>query len=263
MRIAVVGKYVDLADSYKCLNEALVHGGIANECRVELDARRLREDRAGGLPESVAHRRRHPGADGLRPARHRGQDRGGALRAREARSRSSASASACRWRSSSSRATSAASSAPTRPRSTRRRRIPVIDLMPEQRGLTQKGGTMRLGAYPCVLAEGSLARKLYGKSKISRAPPPSLRVQQRLPRAARERGPASAPGVSPDGGLVEMVELARPPVVPRLPVPPRVQVAPDRLPSAVQGLHPRRARSTRRARDAKRRCCGGLKVVKR
>ena len=46
VRIAVVGKYVDLTDSYKSLNEALVHGGIANECRVELDVRRLREDRA-------------------------------------------------------------------------------------------------------------------------------------------------------------------------------------------------------------------------
>ncbi len=40
---------------------------------------------------------------------------------------------------------------------------PVIDLMPEQRGVTKKGGTMRLGAYPCVLAEGTLARRLYGK----------------------------------------------------------------------------------------------------
>ncbi len=64
---------------------------------------------------------------------------------------------------------------------------PVIDLMTEQRGLTQKGGTMRLGAYPCVLAEGSLARKLYGKKQDLRAPPPPLRVQQRLPRAARGR----------------------------------------------------------------------------
>src|SRR5262249_62070600 len=44
---------------------------------------------------------------------------------------------------------------------------PVIDLLPEQRGLTKKGGTMRLGAYPCVIAEGSRARKLYKKHKIS------------------------------------------------------------------------------------------------
>jgi CTP synthase len=42
---------------------------------------------------------------------------------------------------------------------------PVIDLMEEQRGITQKGGTMRLGAYPCVLKKGSLASKLYGTTK--------------------------------------------------------------------------------------------------
>src|SRR5439155_16371799 len=44
---------------------------------------------------------------------------------------------------------------------------PVIDLMGTQRGLTQKGGTMRLGAYPCVPEEGSLARRLYNRQKIS------------------------------------------------------------------------------------------------
>src|SRR5204863_9318644 len=53
VRIAMVGKYVDLADSYKSLNEALTHGGIANECRVEttyIDSEKIEQD---GLPESV------------------------------------------------------------------------------------------------------------------------------------------------------------------------------------------------------------------
>ena len=44
---------------------------------------------------------------------------------------------------------------------------PVIDLMPEQKGVTQLGGTMRLGAYPCVLKPGTLACKLYGQERIS------------------------------------------------------------------------------------------------
>jgi len=46
---------------------------------------------------------------------------------------------------------------------------PVIDIMPEQKSVTQKGGTMRLGAYPCVLSEGSRAAALYGKTEISRS----------------------------------------------------------------------------------------------
>ena len=48
VRIAVVGKYVNLTESYKSLAEALTHGGIANDCRVYLEIRRFREDRAGG-----------------------------------------------------------------------------------------------------------------------------------------------------------------------------------------------------------------------
>ena len=82
VRIAMVGKYVDLADSYKSLNEALVHGGIANECQVELDYIDSEKIEQDGLPEACRARRRHARADGLRAARHRGQDRGGALRAR-------------------------------------------------------------------------------------------------------------------------------------------------------------------------------------
>ena len=122
--IAMVGKYVDLADSYKSLNEALAHGGIANECRVEVDVRRLGEDRAG----RPARRRRRsadgdPRADGLRPARHRGQDRGGALRAREEgavlRHLLRHADGGHRVRAPRLRPRAA----PTRPRSTRRRRI--------------------------------------------------------------------------------------------------------------------------------------------
>ena len=75
-------------------------------------------------------------------------------------------------------------------------------------GSTQKGGTMRLGAYPCVLDEGSLAREALRQDEDLRAPPPPLRVQQRLPRAAREARACVLSGLSPDGALVEMIELA-------------------------------------------------------
>ena len=102
---------------------------------------------------------------------------------------------------------------------------PVIDLMPEQRGLTQKGGTMRLGGYPCVLAEGTLARKLYKKQQDRGAPSPSLRVQQCLSRAARGAGLVCSRRLAGRRSLVEMIELRDHPWFLATPVPPRVQVA--------------------------------------
>ena len=96
VNIAVVGKYVNLVDSYKSLHEAIAHGAIANEARVKIDyvdAEELEKGRSRGAPRG---RRRdyHPGR--LRRARHRGQDSRGALRARRTECRSSASAWACR-----------------------------------------------------------------------------------------------------------------------------------------------------------------------
>ena len=80
--VGFVGKYVQLVESYKSLNEALLHGGIANDCRVEIkhiDSEELEKQGTGAL----ARLRRHPGRARVRRARHRGQDRGGPLRARE------------------------------------------------------------------------------------------------------------------------------------------------------------------------------------
>ena len=85
---------------------------------------------------------------------------------------------------------------------------PVIDLMDEQRGVTQKGGTMRLGAYPCVLKKGSLAAKLYKSDRISER----HRHRYELAydgeaRKALEAEGLHVSGLSPDGKLVEIVEL--------------------------------------------------------
>ena len=86
---------------------------------------------------------------------------------------------------------------------------PVIDLMEEQRGVTQKGGTMRLGAYPCVLRKGSLAARLYKTPDTI-----SERHRHRYElangseaQAALSAAGLSVSGTSPDGKLVEIVEL--------------------------------------------------------
>lgn len=83
---------------------------------------------------------------------------------------------------------------------------PVIDFMPEQRGISAKGGTMRLGAYPCKLVKGSLASRLYGEEQISERHRHRFEFnneyREQLSAAGLEIG-----GTSPDGTLVEMVEL--------------------------------------------------------
>lgn len=83
---------------------------------------------------------------------------------------------------------------------------PVIALMPEQVGVTAKGGTMRLGKYPCVLEEGSLSRALYDAPEIGSATGHRYEFNNAFREAFAENGMRIA-GTSPDGRLVEAVEL--------------------------------------------------------
>ena len=83
---------------------------------------------------------------------------------------------------------------------------PVIDLMPEQEDVEEKGGTMRLGAYPCKVAPGSVAHAAYGEEIIYER----HRHRYEVNNAFRDRlvdAGLTISGVSPDGRLVEMIEL--------------------------------------------------------
>ena len=84
---------------------------------------------------------------------------------------------------------------------------PVIALMPDQDGIEDIGGTLRLGAYPCVLADGSKAQELYGKKEISERHRHRYEVNNDFRKALTEKGMVLS-GVSPDGRIVEMVELS-------------------------------------------------------
>ena len=95
------------------------------------------------------------------------------------------------------RATCSGSSGPTRREIAADSPDPVIHIMESQKDVAKKGGTMRLGAYPCVLRSGSLASSLYRRSQDLRAPSPSLRSQQRLSRGAREERASSPPALRP------------------------------------------------------------------
>ncbi len=109
---------------------------------------------------------------------------------------------------------------------------PVIALMPDQVNVTDKGGTMRLGRYPCELKEGTESRRLYGSAEISERHRHRFEFNNDFRAEMEARGLCLA-GLSPSGHLVEIVELPDHPLVRGRPVPPRVQEPPRPAPSAV------------------------------
>jgi len=205
VRIAMVGKYVNLVDSYKSLNEALAHGGFANDCRVEVDHVDSEQLESGILPETLRR------ADGLLVPMGFGQrgTEGKIAAVRYAREEGVPFLGICFGMQMAVIefgrhvcGLTDANSTEVDPHTPH----PVIALMDQQRGLVHKGGTMRLGAYPCVLLDGSLAARLYSKKRISER----HRHRYEFNNAYRERFMAKGmifSGLSPDGELVEIIEL--------------------------------------------------------
>ncbi len=205
VRIAIVGKYVHLTESYKSLSEALVHGGIANNCRVSLkyvDSEELESDgweyKLSGVDAILV-----PGGFGSRGIN-------GKMRAIQlAREKDIPFLGICLGMQlaviefarnvcglSGANSTEFDETTPH----------PVIDLMEGQKSVKEKGGTMRLGAYPCRLVEGSIAWSAYGSQEISER----HRHRYELNNAYREileRKGMRITGICPDGSLVEIVEL--------------------------------------------------------
>jgi CTP synthase len=206
VRIAVVGKYTELVDSYKSVQEALIHGGIGNDVGVDISwlssdlfttGERAREIL------SAYHGLLVPGGFGVRGVEGMVE----AIRAaRETRlpflgiclgmqvaiiefarnvlrlddSHSSEFAPDCE--------------------------NPVVSLMESQQHVTDMGGTMRLGAYPCRLARGSKAAEVYGVPEVSERHRHRYEVSNQYRDAFVEHG-LKLSGLSPNGSLVEIVEL--------------------------------------------------------
>ena len=246
-RIALVGKYISIRDAYKSVHEALQHAGMANDCKVEVKPIEAEE-----IINHEIHKIHEKGSklscgsciswfktiDGiLVPGGFGSRGVEGKIAAiKYAREKKIPFLGICLgmqctvieyardvlgWKD--------ANSTEFDENTTH----PVIDLMEEQRGITQKGGTMRLGAYPCVLKKDSLASKLYGTTKHTKytkegsaiscdsciswlkgAPVISERHRHRYElaynsaaRAALEKAGLKVSGTSPDGKLVEIVEL--------------------------------------------------------
>ena len=207
VRIAVVGKYTQFVDSYKSVQEALIHGGIANDVGVDIawtssdlfttpeKAREILREYHGLLvPGGFGVRGVEGMVEAIRDARELripffgiclGMQVAIIEFARDvlnlADSHSSEFAPECEH--------------------------PVIAMMEEQKHVTDMGGTMRLGAYPCRLARGTKAAEIYGVPEVSERHRHRYEVSNSYRDAFIEHG-MKLSGLSPDGSLVEIVELA-------------------------------------------------------
>jgi CTP synthase len=203
--IGIVGKYVDLVDAYKSLHEALLHGGLAHDAKVALryiDSEQVEEKGAAPLLDGV-DAVLVPGGFGTRGTE------GKIAAARYARERGLPYFGIClgmqlavvefaRDVCGLEGANSIEFDAGTQ--------HPVVHLMEQQKKVTRKGGSMRLGAYPCVLAAGSLAARAYGAAEISERHRHRYEFNNAFREALEAKGLRFS-GVSPDGTLVEVVEL--------------------------------------------------------
>jgi CTP synthase len=205
VRIAVVGKYMSLKESYKSLLEALVHGGIANSVRVELDcieAEKIEQEDCETLLR---------GADGvLIPGGFGDRGSEGKITAiRYARENNIPFFGICLGMQMAvvefARNVCGLEGANSSEFDMQTPH-PVIHLMAEQKAIDTKGGTMRLGAYPCVLQNGTLAAQLYGKEKIDERHRHRYEFNNNYRAEFGAKGMVLS-GLSPDSSLVEIIEL--------------------------------------------------------
>jgi CTP synthase len=203
--IGLVGKYVELRDAYKSIAEAFLHAGAQNECKVNIrwihsetllpeNVETVFEDLDGVL---VAPGFGERGIEGkiaaIRYVRENGIPFFGICLGMQCAVVEFArnvlglqGAASTEWN-------------PQTP-------YPVIDMMEDQKKITAKGGTMRLGAYPCDLKKGSKAAQIYGKAKISERHRHRYEFNNQYLEAFEKAGMA-ATGLNPDTGLVEIVEI--------------------------------------------------------
>jgi CTP synthase len=209
--IAMVGKYVELTESYKSLTEALYHGGFANDCQVQIayvDSEQIEKDGVERVIGAVTNGKGVdailiPGGFGVRGS----EGKIAAVRyAREMKipffgiclGLQMATIEYARHKAGITGATSAEFD----PNSAHA----VIHLMEHQKKVERKGGSMRLGAYPCATKDGTLTHRIYGKKEISERHRHRFEVNNAY-RETLEKAGLTLSGTSPDNELVEIIEL--------------------------------------------------------
>jgi len=209
VNIGLIGKYIELQDAYKSILESFVHAGAMNECKVEIVNVHSEFITDENVAEKLA------GLDGLLVAPgfgHRGVE-GKIVAVRFARENGLPFFGICLGMQMAAiefarnvLGLKEAHSTEMNPDTSE----PVIDLMEEQKKVTAKGGTMRLGSYPCDIREGSLAHRIYGKSQISERHRHRWEFNNKYLEAFENAG-MMASGKNPGTGLVEIIEMANHP----------------------------------------------------
>jgi CTP synthase len=205
VRIAIAGKYVELRDAYKSILEAFTHAGVANSAKVEpvwvssediekKGAAALLSDVSGLLiPGGFGERGIDGKVQAVQFARENDLPFFGICLGMQVAvieyARNVCGIKAANSREFDEGAVQA-----------------VIDYMPGQNKQVQKGGTMRLGAYPCMLRRGTLAQKVYGKDRITERHRHRFEINNEYRTALENEGMVLS-GVSPDHTLVEIIEL--------------------------------------------------------
>ncbi|MCP4647325.1 MAG: CTP synthase, partial [bacterium] len=204
--IAVVGKYMALRDAYKSIFEALSHGAIDQRLDIKIksiEAEELQNRNPGDIlagvdgilvPGGFGYRGLEGKIDAVRYARENDIPFLGICLGMQCAVIDSARSSA---------GLAEANSLEFDPDSVH----PVISLMDEQKNVVNKGGTMRLGAYPCILKEGSKASAAYSTTEISERHRHRFEFNNDYRQTLEEAG-LILTGLSPDGKLVEVVERA-------------------------------------------------------
>ncbi|MET7258434.1 CTP synthase [Dyadobacter jiangsuensis] len=205
VRIGLVGKYVELHDAYKSIVESFIHAGAANECKVNIEWIHSESLTAENAVEKLEN------LDGVLVAPGFGERgiEGKIAAIQYVRENNIPFFGICLgmqmavieyarnvigWENAHSVEMDATTS------------HPVIHLMKDQKDVSNKGGTMRLGAYPCRIKKDTLAHKIYGKTNISERHRHRYEFNNKYLKEFDEKG-LVATGINPDNNLVEMVEM--------------------------------------------------------
>jgi len=205
VRIGLIGKYVELKDSYKSISEAFIHAGAVNDCKVVLDwihSESLTEENINEKLSSLKGILVAPGFG------NRGID-GKIIAIKYARENSLPFLGICLGmqctviefarnviglKDAHSREMNPATNSP------------VIDLLENQKSISHMGGTMRLGAYACEIEEGTLAYSIYKTKRVSERHRHRYEFNNEYKKQFIDAGMVLS-GVNPEGGLIEIVEL--------------------------------------------------------
>jgi len=207
VKIGLVGKYIELPDSYKSIHEAFIHAGAVNDCKVDIKYIHSEDINENNYQELFKDLKGVLVAPGFGD---RGIE-GKIITAKYARENNVPFFGICLGLQCAvvefARNVLGLEKAHST-EMTNKTPHPVIDLMEEQKGVTEKGGTMRLGGYPCNIKDGTKVFKAYNKKKIIERHRHRYEFNNQYLKAFENAGMVAA-GINPDTNLVEIMEIKK------------------------------------------------------